>query len=306
MSKTPSISVVMPAYNAERFIDEAIRSILDQTFEDFEFIIINDGSKDKTEEIILSHPDPRIIYLKNDGNKGLSYSFNKGVSAAQGKYIARMDADDISLPDRFAKQYSYLESHPKIGILGSSMIEIDENGKKKHLLKRDSTHVEIKWSSLFSTPLYHPTIMARAEVLKSHHYNEGLSNSEDYELWSRLLFNTQVIFANIKRPLFLYRSYPTSFTQSINLDKRVISAHNTIGNIGHYLTLTPEEKRLIVLLRQERKIKPVGLWKIYWLYLRAVFKFIKKEKPLFLEIPKILLRIAKFKVFLLKHHVKHH
>jgi len=305
MSREPAVSVVMPAYNAERFIGKAIKSILSQKFEDFEFIIINDGSRDKTEEIILSYKDPRIIYIKNEANKGLSYSFNKGISLARGRYIARMDADDISLPDRFSKQYSYLEDHPKIGILGSSMIEIDESDKKKLFLRRAPTHLTIKWSSLFSTPLYHPTIMARSEILKSHHYNEGLSNSEDYELWSRLLFNTSVIFANIKRPLFLYRAYPTSFTQSINLDKRVISAHNTIGNLGHYLTLSPEEKRLVVLLRQERKIALAGLWKLWWLYFRTAWIFTRKEKPLPKETFRIYAKVASLAVFLLKHHIKH-
>ncbi len=306
MSNTPKISVVMPAYNAERFIKQAIESILAQTFTDFEFIIINDGSKDATEGIIKSFLDPRIVYIENPENRGLSYSFNHGIRAARGKYIARMDADDVSLPVRFKTQFDFLETHPDISILGSSMIEIDENGRRKIFLRREPTHLGIKWSSLFSTPMYHPTIMARTEVLREHQYNEELSNSEDYELWSRLLFKTHVRFANIVRPLFYYRAYSTSFTQSVNLDKRVISAHNTLSNLGFYVNVSPSDRRALVLLRQERRLSLKALLSLHLLYLKASFSFITKEHPSAMEILHMYEKMAGFKLFLLKHYVKHH
>src|SRR4051812_30773328 len=128
--KNPKISVVMPVLNGEKYLREATESILNQTFKDFEFIIINDGSTDRTEEIIQSFADPRIVYIKNEKNVGLSRVFNQGIRAAQGTYIARMDADDISLLHRFEKELEYLENNPKIDIVGSAMMIIDAEGKK--------------------------------------------------------------------------------------------------------------------------------------------------------------------------------
>lgn len=108
----PKISVILPAYNAEKYINEAIDSILTQTYRDFELIILNDCSKDRTEEIILSYEDDRIVYLKNQVNMGVAATLNRGLAAAKGEYVARMDADDISLPERFEKQAAYLDEHP--------------------------------------------------------------------------------------------------------------------------------------------------------------------------------------------------
>ena len=117
--KSPQISVVMPAYNAEKYITEAIDSILFQTFKDFEFIIINDASTDSTKDIIESYKDPRIKLVNNEQNKGVAKSLNIGISVACGKYIARMDADDIALPERFQKQFDFMEQHPNIDVCGS-------------------------------------------------------------------------------------------------------------------------------------------------------------------------------------------
>jgi glycosyltransferase involved in cell wall biosynthesis len=108
----PEISIVLPAYNCEAFLTEAIESILNQTLKDFELIIINDGSTDKTEDVVKSFSDARIIYLKNETNSGLVYTLNKGIDIAKGKYIARMDGDDISLPTRLAKQKAILDENP--------------------------------------------------------------------------------------------------------------------------------------------------------------------------------------------------
>ena len=113
------ISVILPAYNAQDTIAEAIQSIIDQTYKDWELIVINDGSSDDTKSIILSFPDPRIKYIENDGNKKLIYTLNRGLKLATGKYIARMDADDISLPTRFERQVLYMENHPDCVCCGS-------------------------------------------------------------------------------------------------------------------------------------------------------------------------------------------
>lgn len=133
----PKISVVMPAYNAEKYIGEAIESILNQTFKDFEFIIINDGSVDHTKEIIREYNDPRIVLLENDKNRGIVLSLNKGLDAATGKYIARMDADDIALKNRFERQVEYLDEHKDIGVLGKVTDVVARLGETQRLINAD-------------------------------------------------------------------------------------------------------------------------------------------------------------------------
>ncbi len=281
--RNPAISVILPVLNGEKYLAEAIRSLLNQSFADFELIVINDGSTDGTEKIIKSFNDPRLIYLDNGKNLGLAPSYNAGIDRARGRYIARMDADDVSLPERFAKQLSFLERKPHIDIVGSAIIIINEQGKRVAVHTRPENHLEIKFSSLFSTPMYHPTVMGRTEIFKSHHFNETFSNSEDYELWSRLLFETNIKFANISEPLLKYRVFPQSFTQTLNLDRRALSAHNTVKNVEQYLKLNQKEKDFIIHLRQERRL-PMGEFFLgLILYLRATLAFISKERPGFRE-----------------------
>jgi glycosyltransferase involved in cell wall biosynthesis len=301
----PSISVIMPIYNGEKYLKEAIESILTQSFKDFEFIIINDGSTDGTENIIKAFSDPRIVYIDNGGNLGLATSLNAGIEAARGAYIARMDADDVSLPGRFEKQFSYLESKPHIGIVGSSIILIDGSGKKVALHKRPGAHVGIKFSSLFSSPMYHPTVMGRGEIFKRHHYSETFSNSEDYELWSRLLFKTEVKFSNLANPVLKYRVYPQSFTQTLNPDRRTLSAHNTIRNISHYIDPSQEEKDFIIHLRQKKALTLSEFMTGLLLYLRTTFTFLNQEKPRTSETLGIWKKYFQFVFNLFKHKLKH-
>jgi glycosyltransferase involved in cell wall biosynthesis len=277
-NKHPAVSVILPVYNGEKFLRPAIESILNQTFGDFELILINDGSSDGTEKIIQEFSDSRIVYLNNGENLGLSRSYNRAINIARGAYIARMDADDISEPKRFERQVSFLKRHPHVDIVGSSVTFIDEKGNKRGMRLRQEDHTLIKFSSLFSTPLMHPAIIGKASLFKSHHYNENLHNSEDYELWSRLLFETDTHFANIREPLLQYRTFPNSFTQTLNLDKRTVSAHNTIKNIGHYIVLTEREKRLIVYLRQEKRLSALDLISIFFIYVKAAWAFVRKER----------------------------
>lgn len=304
MSKTPLISVLMPVYNAEKFVGEAIESVLKQTCADFEFIIVNDGSTDGSLKIIKSFEDPRIVYVDNGRNRGLAASFNIGIDKAQGKYIARMDADDVCLKERFEKQLSLLEKKPQIGIVGSSIIIVDENGRKMAVHYRPRTHKAVKFGSLFSTPMYHPTVMGRSEIFKSHHFNETFSNSEDYELWSRLLFQTDVKFANITEPLLKYRVYPQSFTQTLNLDKRALSAHNTIINIERYIQLSEKERNFIIRRRQEFLLSPQEIIIGLLLYIRILVKFIRVERPGLREIYGMILKYLGFAFSIAKHEAR--
>lgn len=294
----------MPVYNGEKYLKEAIESILNQTFKDFELILVNDGSTDSTEKVIQTFSDPRIVYIKNEGNLGLSKSYNRAIGIARGTYIARMDADDVSMPKRFERQLSFLKRHPHVDIVGSSISFIDERGKVKGFRGRQEDHLQIKFSSLFSTPMMHPTIMGKVAVFKTHPYNESLHNSEDYDLWSRLLFETSTHFANIWEPLLKYRVYPQSFTQTLNLDKRAVSAHNTLKSLGHYLKLSDTEKTLIVNLRQDKNLSALELLHIFFIYLRVAQAFNEKECAGFKQSWRIYTLLIPQVIFLSKYMLK--
>lgn len=300
----PTISVILPVYNGAKYLKEALESILEQSFSDFELIIINDGSTDQSEKIIESFTDPRIVYIKNPENLGLAKSFNIGIKAAKGAYIARMDADDVSLSHRFASQVEYLKSHPEAGVIGTAVTLMDGEDRthKKHF--KPLTHLKIKWQSLFSVPVFHPTVMARAEVLKENLFDESLFNSEDYELWSRLIFDKGVCFANLSQPLLFYRVFKHSFTRSLDPEKRLASARNSIKNIERYKSLSEKQKKLIESWRLEEKLSFSDLARIYYLYLGALFAFRRKEKLSFNAFMSLYLTMPRFKLSLLKHKIK--
>lgn len=192
------VSVVMPAYNAENFIKEAIESILFQTFTDFEFIIINDASTDSTESIIKSFSDPRIRLIENEKNLGLAKSLNIGFELAKGKYIARMDADDISLPKRFQKQFDFMEKNLNIDILSTWASRSDGV-----ILIPPVSHNYISINFAFGSPIVHAATFFRKEkyLKKEMHYKTEFNSAEDYELWVNAFFSS-FVFANI--PEYLY------------------------------------------------------------------------------------------------------
>jgi len=196
----PQISVIMPAYNAEKYIAEAINSILSQTFNDFEFIIINDASTDSTKEIIESYKDLRIKLINNERNQGVAKSLNIGLAAARGKYIARMDADDISLPQRFQTQFDFMEQNPDIGICGSWAQNF---GNRDDVIKTYQTHKEIKDVTFFYCALIHPTVFFRNDI--ALFYPEDFTSAQDYNLWSRTVDTIKL--ANIPKVLLLYRRH---------------------------------------------------------------------------------------------------
>lgn len=178
------ISVIMPVYNGEKFLTEAISSILNQTFTDFEFIIINDGSIDSSEKIINSFDDNRIVYIKNEKNEGIVSSLNKGLKIARGKYIARMDADDIAVNNRFEKQFYAMEKDKTIDVLGTGT-EIFGEGIKTYQVKPKLSPKKLKAELLFSPCVCHPSVMIRKETLDKYSimYKEEFKGAEDFELW---------------------------------------------------------------------------------------------------------------------------
>ena len=213
MNQDPSISVIMPVYNAELYVKEAIESILSQTYKDFEFIIINDGSTDQSFNIIqdFAKKDNRIKIITRK-NQGLIYSLNEGIKKAQGKYIARMDADDISLPERLEKQLEFMEKNTNIGICGTWIEVFGENliAKKWKLSCSDK---RLKAELLFSSCFAHPSVMIRKNLLIENNlsYNKDFLHVEDFKLWVDLAELTEL--ANVDKILLKYRIVETSVTR---------------------------------------------------------------------------------------------
>lgn len=272
----PSISVLMAVYNGEKHLSEAIESILGQTLADFEFIIIEDGSSDKSLEIISSYNDSRIRLIKNQAQIGLAASLNKGVSIASGRYIARMDADDISNRDRLKKQYDFMETHPYIGVLGTEINIINEHGVFIKKTGKPLRHFVIKWENLFSSSMYHPTVMLRTELLKNHPYREDFkTSSEDHELWSRLLKLTR--FANLNEPLLDYRLHASSATKNRTREELTRSALVSIKNMSDYIQIKEKNERLIKKMRTNPDIAASDLVKTIILYKNLASAYIQKE-----------------------------
>lgn len=201
------ISVVMSVYNAEKYVKEAIDSILNQTFTDFEFIIINDGSTDRSLEIIESIKDRRIVLI-NQSNSGLAKALNVGIQQSKSNIIARMDADDISFPNRLDKQYNFLLNNPEYIIVGSKAMVIDKNGNYVCTPSILISDTETKnW--LPSSPFIHPSVMLRKEsIFKAGLYCESMIKSQDTVLFNRMASYGK--FYNIPESLLKYRIVPTA------------------------------------------------------------------------------------------------
>jgi len=203
MINEPIISVVMAVYNSEKYIREAVDSILNQTFRNFEFIIINDGSTDKTQEILESYNDPRIV-LTHQKHMGLTKSLNKGIALAKGKYIARQDADDISLPDRLEKQIEFLELHKDISLIGTAAKIIDIRGFYLKTIKYPTDHSSLRIAIKHSNHFWHGSVMFRKQnFFELGGYQEILFTAQDYDLWLRFVEKFKV--ANLSDPLYKYR-----------------------------------------------------------------------------------------------------
>jgi len=201
--KTPTVSVVMSVFNGEAYLTEAIDSILAQTFDDFELIIIDDGSTDKSNEIIRHYKDKRIRLLEQE-NRGLVESLNRGILEAKGKYIARHDADDASLPSRFKKQIKLLESNTELVIVGSSMSVMNEKSIIKHEHHVLLNDPELRQELLIRSPFAHGSVMfIKSKAIKAGLYEKSYWPAEDYEFWLRL--SKHGLLANIDEPLYIYR-----------------------------------------------------------------------------------------------------
>ena len=217
--QTPLISVIMPVYNTAKYLNEAIDSILEQTFKDFEFIIIDDCSTDGSKDIIKSYNDERIILLENETNLGIVYSLNYAISLANGKYIARMDSDDISEINRLEKQVSFMENNEDIILCGTWFKGI---GNDKLYVYPES-HDEIIVKMLSYCAIGHPTVFIRNSILKHYNlkYDILMEYAEDYDLWSRL--STIGKLANLPEVLLQYRIHDNQVSKQKKIKQKILS-----------------------------------------------------------------------------------
>jgi glycosyltransferase involved in cell wall biosynthesis len=206
VTRPPTVTVVLPAYNAATWLAPAIESILGQCFRDFELIVLDDGSVDGTRAVLAQYADARLRVIHHETNRGLISSLNEGIDAAHGKYIARMDADDVAHPKRLQLQVAYLDSHARVGICGTWFRT--HHGTRRASVRPPIDHDEISAHLFFRSPFGHPTVMMRRQVLQESglRYDPKAVHAEDFDLWVRA--RPYTCFANLPRFLLQYRAHP--------------------------------------------------------------------------------------------------
>jgi len=214
-SHEPKVTVLMPVYNGEKYLKEAIDSVLQQTFTDFELLIIEGGSKDNSLKIIQEYNDSRIRIIYQDKDKpGLAAALNQGLESAKGEYIARMDCDDISHHDRLQKQVNFMDANTKVGICGTWVINLID-GKLSQVQKYPLSYDEIRVALFYATSFGHPSVMIRNSMFKENKlsYDTKFTYGEDYDLWNRCSEYFQL--ANLPEVLLTYRVLSTSLYHSM-------------------------------------------------------------------------------------------
>ena len=207
----PALSVVMAVYNGEEYVRLAIESVIEQTFDSFEFIIIDDCSTDRTPEVLLSYGDPRIVYRRNEENLGQTESLNLGLELAQGEFIARIDADDAWYPRKLEEQYRYMVGHPDVAVCGTWADRIDARGEITGTLSPPTDPSDIRFRMLRASPVCHVSVLMRRQVIaESGGYAGRFRYAADYDLWSRLLRDGHKL-VNLPARLTQFREMPHTF-----------------------------------------------------------------------------------------------
>jgi len=227
--KTPKVTVLMPVFNEQKYLRNAVNSILNQTFKDFEFIIVNDASTDKTLEILESYSDPRIKIYTNKKNIGVAKSLNVGLKMSKGNYIARQDADDISTSDRLAIEAAFLDSHPDYAVVGTFPQVIYENSDKIRYGKRPIEDIEIRRTLKTKNCIVHGSAMIRMKcLLDVGLYDEAMEKSQDFELWLRL--SQKYYLRNIAKFLYVLRLHNKNLETGYILEQQLFVAFGKIKN----------------------------------------------------------------------------
>lgn len=260
----PKVSVIMPIYNAEKYISFAIDSILEQSFENFELIMIDDCGEDGSIDIAKRYDDPRITILKNDGNQGIAYSRNRGMDSAKGEYIALMDDDDVAPNNRFELEVSYLDKHPEIDVLGGGELWINENGEVISYYDQVICNPNrIKAELLFQDVIENGSAMFRREFIQKNNirYKDGYLGMEDYKFWTECSAVGRI--ANISDILLYWRKTNNSETSRVfqeDLEKRKCRfAEIQVKLLNMYgFKLSDSENRIFTECFREDKRNPLS------------------------------------------------
>jgi glycosyltransferase involved in cell wall biosynthesis len=276
--KLPLVSIVMPCFNAEKYFAEAIESIINQTYKNLEIILINDGSTDSTAEMSneYAQKDGRIKIITNAVNSGLIASLNIGVAAAAGEYIARMDADDISVLDRIERIMNVFFLMKDIEVVSAANYRINLKGKVILQSVPKATRIKaLKFVSFFSTPIVHACVIVKSYVFKQNPFNPDYIHSEDYELFSRLIFQGVKMF-NLKESLYYIRMNPDSV--SFKYERIQVSTHTKISrqNIENYINDSIEYFALKVMINRFNFDVSLSL-------LKEAFKQLELLKTVFIQ-----------------------
>lgn len=213
------VSVLMPVFNAEKYLAEAIDSIISQTWEDWELVIINDGSTDSSLSIIESYTDKRIRLINNELNLGLIKTLNKGIELCKGEYVARMDADDVAHPERLQKQVNFLDQNRNHILCGTNADIINNKGEIVGKIMNPTSNTLLQISLLFTNPFIHPSMMIRKSAFKESLFDEKALHVEDFELWTRLATKGKI--ANLEQALLKYRWHDTNVSiKHANIQER--------------------------------------------------------------------------------------
>ena len=286
MSLIPRVSVLMPAYNVEKYIGEAIESILNQTFTDFEFIIINDGSTDNTAKIIREYTqkDKRIRFINHKKNKGLIAVLNEGLDLCRGEYIARMDSDDISLPERLAKQIKYMDNHPECGVVGAWIKKFGYKVRSNDIFKYPPIMKPLDFV-LRGNQVAHPCTMIRNSVLKTYNikYKSQYKYAEDYAFWGEIVMFTEI--HNLQEILLLYR-WHTSNVSVTHYQEQSECAERIRRNISSRISAHQDDISTLLNMSYETN-KRFYLFNILPIVRRKQYSTIKTKYYLFERLPLI-------------------
>ena len=251
-TNTPTVSVVMPVHNGARYIRQAIESVLGQTYDDLELIAIDDASTDETVEIIKAYASPKVRLIQNERNIGHAASANRAIKQSRGVYIARLDADDVSLPRRIERQVDFLEKHPRVGLIGTAAQTIDEEGRvtQDPQTNMGRSGLDLNWRILWHNCMSpHSSAMIRKSALQHvGGYDERFWYAPDYDLWSRL--SLEVDLARLPEPLVQWRTHSDGMTSAYSQEKQLAEVRKTIRSGFSQLLGKPVSEEMAWIARE--------------------------------------------------------
>jgi glycosyltransferase involved in cell wall biosynthesis len=235
------VSVLLAVHNDQRHISLALESVLKQTAVDLELVVVDDASTDATPELLAAASDPRIVLLRNEQQLGLAASLNRGLDRTQGRYVARLDSDDIALPEWIASLLERIRAEPRVAIVGTGIVELDAEGRPGPVHRLARGPEALRWQALFSAPFFHSTILLDRERLDAHglRYDPVYLESEDYDLWARLLAVEDG--DNLPDPLVLRRMHPAQAQARRGDVQRSFQRQIALREIAHVTPASSDE-----------------------------------------------------------------